>query len=319
MLKRMSLKKILVSTLTLVALLLLYIVPSNNTLKDVKQDLEYVVADVIIHPIFLLDSNNYIAKTKVVVKSLDKEELTKEIIEILISNGVGESSIPSGFKSFIPSDTKINNISFDNDIVNIDFSEEFLDIHKSLEEKIVEGLVFSLTEIDGINKVKISIDGKELTFLPKNKKNIPSILDRSFGINKDYEISSNKDISSVTLYYINKYNDDFYYVPVTKYLNDNHEKIEIIIEQLKNPVFNSNLMSFINENTKLESYEFNDKSLKLVFNDDIFSDFEEKEILEEVIYTIAMSIEDNYNVCNVIFNVGNEEIKKSTLKSIDCD
>lgn len=319
MLKRMSLKKILTSTLTLIALFLLYIIPNNNELKDIKQELEYVNADVLTHSIFLLDSNNYIAKTDIIVKTLDKEELVKEIIEVLINDGVGESSIPSGFKSYIPSDTKINSISFDGNIITVSFSEDFLDISKNIEEKMIEGLVFSLTEIEGIDKVKINIDDQPLTFLPKCKKNIPDTLDRSFGVNKDYDISNSKNVSSVTLYYINKYNNDFYYVPVTKYLNDNHEKIEIIIEQLKNPTLNSNLMSFMNENTKLESYELDDKTLKLVFNSDIFSNFEEKEILEEVIYTIALSVEDNYDVCSVIFNVGDEEIQKSVLKSIDCN
>ena len=40
-------------------------------------------------------------------------------------------------------------------------------------------------------------------------------------------------------------------------------------------------------------------------------------ILEEVIYTISMSISANYDVENVIFNVENEEIHKSVLKSIE--
>ena len=42
-----------------------------------------------------------------------------------------------------------------------------------------------------------------------------------------------------------------------------------------------------------------------------------KEILEEVIYTICLSIEDNYDVKQIVFNVNNEEIYKSVLKSIE--
>jgi hypothetical protein len=42
-----------------------------------------------------------------------------------------------------------------------------------------------------------------------------------------------------------------------------------------------------------------------------------KKILEEVIYSIALSVEDNYNVSAVIFMVGNKEVEKSVLKSIE--
>ena len=48
-----------------------------------------------------------------------------------------------------------------------------------------------------------------------------------------------------------------------------------------------------------------------------FNDINTKDILEEVIYTISMSINDNYSVETVIFNVENEEIHKSVLKSIE--
>ena len=43
----------------------------------------------------------------------------------------------------------------------------------------------------------------------------------------------------------------------------------------------------------------------------------EKEILEEVIYTISLSVKDNYDVNEVLFTVNDEEICKSTLKTIE--
>ena len=43
----------------------------------------------------------------------------------------------------------------------------------------------------------------------------------------------------------------------------------------------------------------------------------DKEILEEVIYTISYSVFDNYEVKEVIFRVDNEEILKKTLKNIE--
>ena len=42
-----------------------------------------------------------------------------------------------------------------------------------------------------------------------------------------------------------------------------------------------------------------------------------KDILEEVIYTISLSVGANYDVEKVIFNVENEEICKSVIKTLE--
>lgn len=96
------------------------------------------------------------------------------------------------------------------------------------------------------------VDGNILTKLPKTGINLPTTLDRSYGINKEYDINSTKNITNVTVYYVNKYNGNEYYVPVTKYVNDDREKIQIIVDELtSSPIYSSNLMSYLNSNTKL--------------------------------------------------------------------
>ena len=71
-------------------------------------------------------------------------------------------------------------------------------------------------------------------------------------------------------------------------------------------------MSYLNNNTKILSVNNENDILTINFNDAIYNDINEKEILEEVIYSISMSINDNYDVKEVIFNVNNEEIYKNT-------
>ena len=120
------------------------------------------------------------------------------------------------------------------------------------------------------------------------------------------------------MYYIGDYNDEYYYVPVTKYMNTDKEKIKIIIEELASgPTYGSNLMSFLNSNTKLLATEQEVDTIFLTFNEYIFSDMDEKNILEEVLYTIELSIADNYDVSEVVFEVENEEIYKTVLKSLE--
>ena len=186
------------------------------------------------------------------------------------------------------------------------------------EEKIIESIVYTLTSLEDIKFVIIYMEGELLTTLPQSKITLPSTLDRSFGINKEYNLNSTKNINQTTINYISKFNDNMYYVPVTKVNNDERSKIEIIIDELSSTnVYKTNLMSYLNSNTKVLSVNELEDELVVNFNSAIFNDIIDKEILEEVIYTISMSISDNYDVNSVVFNVEDEEIYKSVLKSIE--
>ena len=101
-------------------------------------------------------------------------------------------------------------------------------------------------------------------------------------------------------------------------MNDDREKIKIIVEELtSSSVYNSNLMSYLNSNTKLLAANETIDKLDLNFNAYIFNNYDEKDILEEVIYTIGLSVRDNYDVKEVNILVDDEEIIKSVLKTIE--
>lgn len=320
MLKKIYSRKILASTAVLFALLLVYLVPkeTNYSLKDIPQKLTYVDKEVLKENIYLLDSNKYLARTKVTVDNTKPELLAKELLQILIKDGKENDKIPSGFQAILPSETRILSIGIENNLIKVDFSKELLNIDEKYEETIIEAIVFTLTEIDEIENVIIYVEGDILTKLPKSKINLPSTLNRNIGINKEYELKNFKDVTCVTVYYIGDYNDEYYYVPVTKYMNTDKEKIKIIIEELASgPTYGSNLMSFLNSNTKLLATEQEVDTIFLTFNEYIFSDMDEKNILEEVLYTIELSIADNYDVSKVVFEVENKEIYKTVLKSIE--
>ena len=322
MLKKMSMRKLMVATLTLFILMILYLMP--DSLMEKKLDLthdnvEYVYSNSL-DVIYLLDSNDYVARTKInSINSNDVIAKAKDLIEGLIIGGSKSNIIPNGFRSIIPSGTSVLDISFESDTVTVNFSDELLDINEKYEEKMIEAIVYTLTSLDSVDKVIIKVNGEVLTKLPNSGKNLPSVLDKSFGINKVYDISSVHNIDSFTVYYVNSYNDNSYYVPVTKYINnDNQDKIKVIIEQLSSaPIYESNLMSFLDVSAKLLDYSLEEEVIKLNFNNAILSDVTNSNILEEVVYTISLSMNDNYGVEEVIFCVDNEEIYKSLLKDIE--
>ena len=316
MIKKIVIKKLIVLMCISFTLVLLYFMPDNIELSY-KTIIIYTSSEVKLHDIFLLDSNNRIALTNIAIENEKIIDIAREIIEILIKDGKYESKIPSGFRSILPSETKINNLILEDDILKIDLSSNlFEDINKEYEDKIIESLIYSLTSIKEINKIIIFIDGKILTKLPISGKILPSILDRDYGINKIYDLVTTKDITNLTIYYIDEYNDNYYYVPVTKFFNDKREKIEIIIEELaSSKLYTSDLMSFLDKETKLLSNFNNNEILTLEFNDAIFNDMTEKTILEEVTYSISLSVFDAYDVKEVVFTNNNEEICKKGVEN----
>lgn len=308
MLKKFSIKKILVSFSVLITLLIIYLIPTEPNI-EFKQELTYIDDNVVVNDIYLLDSYEYVALTDVGIIAKSVENQAEEIINILIQGGPGENKIPNGFKAIINPETTVNEIVYKNEILEIDFSESLFDTNEEYELKVLESLIYSLTSIDGVKGIKIFINGKKLTELPITKIKLPEILDKSFGINKEYEILNLKDINQVTIYYLNKYNDSYYYVPVTKYLNDDREKVNIIIDELSNNnKYLSGLMSFMNNNTNLIDTMIENDEVILNFDEKLFNDVDNKKVLSEVVETINLSIKANYGIETVVYNVDSEPI-----------
>ena len=312
MLKKISIRKIILSTIALLAISLLYLMPESKKINP-KEELEYTNANVTTSPIYLLDKNNYLAKVDVVTSKTNAKEKAQELIKIMTIDAM-ESKIPNGFNAILPPNTEVLNISIEGDLLKIDFSKDILDIDEKKEEKMVEAICYTLTEIENINKIIIYVEGDILTKLPKTKINLPSTLDKTFGINKEFDLTSTKDIKDVTIYYINQIKGNYYYVPVTKYLNDNREKIDIIIDELSqnfNP--NKNLMSFLSTNAKLVSAKQNGQTLNLEFNEELFDDKVTETVLDEVIQSVSLSAKENYDINEVVFTVNSKEVAKKAL------
>lgn len=321
MIKRILSRKVIVATSALFALFLVYMIPKEEIkqLENVTENIEYVESQVEEQTVFLLNQDNLLGRTQVVAsETADPLSKVKEALLTLIQEGPNESRVPNGFKAIIPSDTKINSIDLQDGILKVDFSKELLDVNEEMEEKVVEAIVYTATSIKEVKSVIIFVDGDVLTKLPKSGINLPSALDRSFGINKEYDLTSTDSINQVTVYYVDEYNDSYYYVPVTKYLNDDRDKIKIIIDELTSAnMYQTNLMSFLNSNTELLDIQQSEDVLSLNFNSYIFNDATKKDILEEVIYTICLSVGDNYNVEEVVFQVDTEEVYKTVLKDVE--
>lgn len=292
----------MIATLALFILLIIYLFPDNN---QIEESLSYINAQEL--PIFLMDKMEYVARTSIIKNQSQQNDDIKQIIDTLTIDSHKSAYIPDGFSALIPKDTKLLDMELKNGLLKLNFSKEFLNVSPQYEEKMLEALIYSLTELDNVEKITITIEQEPLTKLPSGKK-IPNTLDKSFGINKIYNLESIKDTSKTTIYYLSKYNNLYYYVPVTKISNDEKERVEIIIKELKTtPIYHTNLISYLAASTNLLNYELLEETITLSFDNHLLANLDDKKILEEVKYSIALSLRDTYGIKKVNFNIPEEE------------
>lgn len=291
MLKRKALKRIYLTTIVMfIMLITLTIDHMKENKNNIILETDYVTNFDTTH-LYLLNEDNLLVK----VDYLLKKDIPKNQVLNILNELYSSNKKYGNLKGLIPSNTKINKIDINDKIVSIDFSNDLLKIKKSLEEKVIESIVYSLIELPEIDNVKITIDTKELTKLEKNNKSLPILLNESIGINKDYEISNIKDIEKVIIYYVFNESNKDYFVPVTKYVNSKDSKIKIIIDSLKGNYFsNTNLKSYLNKKTNID-FKIENDILTLTF------DSLNEENLESITYSLASSIFDTMDIKKVIF------------------
>ncbi len=317
MLLRSSLRRVIISSFSLIILLLILAFPSlkkNTSIKTLKtKKISYIKPYE--NSIYLLDEDEMVSRVNILYKNDDTLKKAKEIIESLTINSKKSNYIPNGFKAVIPKNTKLLSINLQDKIIKINFDKNILNVTEKNEEKMIEAIVYSLTSLKDVEQVMIFVENNKLLYLPNSKKQLPLIFDRNYGINKIYDLDKITKTSKTTVYYVKKNNDTTYYVPVTYIDNRENQKIEIIIDELKSsPTTQTNLMSFLTSNTELLKYDQKEEEIDLSFNKYLLSDFKNKTILEEVKYAISLSIKDTLNISKVNFYVDEKLITDCILQ-----
>ena len=304
MLKSRAIRKIFITTLSLFIFLVVYSLPTLDNSYVLKTNLEIEsTTGLATDNIYLLNDDGYLVKSRVLLEGTTLEDKIAEVLNQLTVRD--ENHFPKGLFPYIPKGTKVLNILHGEGKVTVDFSHEFLNMDVYTEKQIISGVVFSILDLGDVEEVIILVEGEVLREYPNTKEGLSSPLTKNIGINQEYNLTSRDDISKVVIYYLSKINDEVYYVPVTKYLNDSRDKIKIIIDELSTSyIYEPNLMSFLHSQVELLDYYEQENVLFLNFNQFLF-DSDDK-VLEEVLYSISYSVFDNYDVSMVMFEVNSQ-------------
>ncbi len=314
MLKKKALRKIFITTLTAFILLVVYLIPTLDSSKTVttNMEVEYITGLGTNH-IYLLDDNDLLVKTNILLDTRDKKEQVKLLLENLKEKD--NAVFPTGLKPYLPVNIKVLDINYEDKIVTINLSKEFLNIPSTKEERIIEGMSYSILDLEEVEGLQIQIEKESLMYYPNSKNKLPKIITKEIGINKKYDLNSRNNINKVVLYYLENIDNHNYYVPVTKYMNNEKEKIEVIVEELSSKyIYEDNLMSFIHNNLALLGYEEKDNKMILDFNQYLFD--KNDKILEEVLYTLSYSVFDSYDVDCILYKVNGKNVREVGLSDL---
>ena len=292
--------KIFRTTLIMFLILTVFTITNESKEKVLRTNLEINnIKDIAKTKLYLLSNNNYLVETNVYINSDKLEDKINKIIEYLKINN---NKIPKGLKGYLLKDIKINNINLEDNNIKINFSKEILNIKD--KELVIEGLVYSLLNLDEINSIEVLVENNYL-------ENYEYKLNKNIGINKQYILKNRKDVNKINLYYYNKINNIEYLTPVTKYINDKRKKIEIILDELINNIPN-NLISYMDDKVKLKEYKEENDLIILKFNENFIG--ENKDLNKKIINQISLTIFENYDVNTVLFQENDEKIEYITKK-----
>lgn len=305
MLKELAKKKLIISSFTFLIFVFTMLCPQVEK-TNIEKTISYQTGN--ISPIYLLNKASYVSRTNMHLKSTSTIPKVKEIISILTINSKDSIYIPSLFTPVIPSKTKLLSTDIQGTTLKLKFDKNFLNIPPDSFKKMLECLVYSLTELEGIDNLLIYVNDSLLEKTPLTNEKLPLPLSRDMGVNKMNSMHKLTNTMSTTAYYIAKEQDYTYYIPVTFISNENKQKVEVIIEELKTrPNLNTNLISYLHANASLTNYELLNEEIKLSFNSYLLEGLPTKTMQEEVKYSIALSMKDSLHVKEVNIQVQKEK------------
>lgn len=169
--------------------------------------------------VYLADKDNTLIPLSIKYQSFDS--VGEELVYLLTQLKENSSISTDTFNGLIPSDATIKSLELANGIVSVNYDEKFLNYEKQNELKILESLVWTLCDYEGVEGVSLFVNDEILTNMPLNNTPINKVLTRQIGIN-NYLLTSSiiQKGERVLSYYEKEINDKYYYVPVTHYVSN---------------------------------------------------------------------------------------------------
>lgn len=290
---------------------------TTSSKKDSAKE-NNAVENTVMTELYLVDKEGFVVPQSMALPTA--EGIAKQSVEYLVKNGPVTEMLPNNFQAVLPEDTRVS-VDIKDSTATVDFSKEFKNYKPEEELKILQSVTWTLTQFDSVDKVKLQINGEELKEMPVNGTPINDGLSRADGINLDTkDIVDIANTKPVTVYYIGGEEGAYYYVPVTRRVeNKMKDNIEAAVNELVDgPKYGSGLVSDFASTVKLvEKPMIEDGKVTLNFNESIFGSFKEKVVSEHLLNTLVLSLTEQKGIESVSVLVnGKAELVNENGKKI---
>ncbi|MDE3839819.1 sporulation protein [Bacillus methanolicus] len=292
---------------------------NENTVKEKTTDgKEKAAEETVKTELYLIDKEGYVVPQTLALPRT--ESVAKQALEYLVEQGPVTELLPNGFRAVLPADTKMT-VKIKDGTAVVDFSKEFANYKPEDELKVLQAVTWTLTQFDSVENVKIQMNGKELTEMPVNGTPIGGELSRKDGINMDTAgVADITNSKAVTVYYLGGDEDSYYYVPVTRRVENKVKDgiVAAVTELIKGPGYASPLLSEFNPDTKLLDHpKVENGNVTLNFNEAIYGSLEEKMISQHVLNSLVLSLTEQKGIESVSITVdGKTEIVNENGKKL---
>lgn len=237
------------------------------------------------------DSDNIVVPVTRKIKR--QEGIARAVVESMIKSDENDDALkPYKLCPLLPEGTEILGMNIKEGTVIVDFNEKFLEYEDKTEElNIISSIVYSLTEFDSVNDVKILVEGREKDIL-KYGTDISGLLNRNNVLINSKRINVEDKVEKVDVYFYKNEGGEFdYLVPMSfEYIGIAKEEIcSEIIRLLGKSYDDKKVFSCLPPGVSLIDSKLEGNTLILNFNDEIRNyggSSREEAILNQILYSM---------------------------------
>lgn len=270
--------------------------------------------------VYLKDDNGMLAPVTVQAALGGGEKAGQKALEMMVDGGPYANELPEGFQAVLPKGTQVKgfNIVADQKMAIVDFSKAFEDYNAADERHMVEAVTWTLTGMEGIQKVQIWLEGQKLNEMPVDGMPIDQPLTRAVGINLEAAdgVNNYSQTTPVTLYFSAVTpNDQMYYVPVTRLVNRSDNRAKAAIQQMiSGPSDSRQLTAVMTPDVIVNSVTKKDDVVTIDLQDNSYQEGQQEPA--EMLQAIVLALTENTGATKVQIKLnGKTDIKDTNNQS----
>lgn len=279
-------------------------VTSKSELNKSANSTKYIERE-----LYLVNANGLLAPQAVALPASNAPG--KQVLEYLVQDGPVSDLLPNGFQAPLPAGTMVKSVSLNQrGLLTADFSRELLDAPVSDQDRIVQSLVWTLTQFDTVKKVTIHVSGRTLTEWPNSKRPVGQGLSRSDGINETFGgVADVADSVPATVYYLSSNKGKSYDIPVTvRVAQTGSDTLSGLVNALIHEPAGSEFISTFSPETELiEKPVIKGDVVYLHFNEALYADKASKMISDDALRCLVLTLTGENGIRQVSIKVGGSD------------